>query len=356
MRIAFITPSLTMGGYEKVVVAYANELNKRGHQVDILCGFKKGDLIDTIEHGIRIIDFQARARKFLFPLIKYLKRNRVDILYCGFRSYNCIGVLAKKIAKVHTCVYASQHGFQADGRIERLLKGRIIKHADRLTAVTQTVANFEAKQMHIDINKFAILNNPVFDEAQVIKKEIHPWFQEMIPIIAVCGRIARDKGNNFCIEILKVLNESMPVRMLILGDGPDLNKCKQLAKSLHIEDKVDFMGYVRNPKGYMSSCTLLLHTALEEGFGNIIVEALAVGIPVCATNCTGPMYIIEDGKYGINLGNVNDTDFVVKSSQKILSVLNGERRFEGLKERAAVFEVKKATDMFLALMQAKEEA
>lgn len=355
MRIAFVTPSLTMGGYEKVIVAYANELNRRGYQVDILCGFKKGDLIDTVDSDVRVIDFQARARKFVFPLVEYLKKNSVDILYCGFRSYNCIGVLAKKIAKVPTCVYASQHGFQADGKLERLVKGRIIKHADCLTAVTQMVANFEAKQMYIDVNKFSILNNPVFDENQIIKKETHEWFEEDIPIIAVCGRIARDKGKNFCIEILKVLNDSMPVRMLVLGDGPYMNECKRLAESLHIDDKVDFMGYVRNPRGYMAGCKLLLHTALEEGFGNIIVEALAVDIPVCATNCTGPMYIIQDGKYGINLGNVNDSDFVATSAQKVLNVLKGKVKFEGLKERARDFEVKKATDMLLALKGKMEE-
>lgn len=349
MRIAFVTPSLTLGGYEKVIVAYANELNRRGHQVDILCGFKKGDLIDTVDNGVRIINFQSRARKFILPLITYLKKNQVDILYCGFRSYNCIGILAKKIAKVSTCVYASQHGFQADGRIERLIKGRIIRHADHLIAVTQNVADFEAKQMHIDINKFTILNNPVLDENQSIRKENHAWFEENIPIIAVCGRLARDKGKKFCVEILKKLNDSMPVRMLVLGDGPCLDECKQLAKSLHIDDRVDFMGYVKNPQGYMAGCKLLLHTALEEGFGNIIVEALAVDIPVCSTNCTGPMYIIEDGKYGINLGSVNDADFVATSAQKVLSILEGKVKFEGLKERAADFEVKKATDMFLGL-------
>lgn len=354
MRIAFVTPSLAMGGYEKVIVAYANELNKRGHQVDIICGFKKGELIDTVNNGIQIIDFQARARKFVFPLAKYLKNNQVDILYCGFRSYNSIGILAKKIVKARTCVYASQHGFQADGRLERLIKGRIIKHADYLTAVTQEVADFEAEQMHIDVSKFSILNNPVFDKNEVIKKERHPWFDENVPIIAVCGRIASDKGKNFCIEILKVLNDSMPVRMLVLGDGPDLDKCRHLARRLHIDDKVDFMGYVRNPRGYMSGCKLLLHTALEEGFGNIIVEALAENIPVCATSCTGPMYIIQDEKYGINLGKVSDADFVNKSAEKVLAVLKGEIRFEGLKERAADFEVKKATDMFLGLKEEQE--
>lgn len=349
MRIAFITPSLTMGGYEKVIIAYANELNKRGHQVDILCGFKKGELINDIDSGVSIYDFQARARKFIIPLMKYLKKNHVDILYCPFRSYNSIGVIAKKISRVNTLVYATQHGFQKDRTIEKLIKGRIIKHADRLIAVTQTVAKYEAKEMNIDVQKFTVLNNPVYDNTRSIPQKEHLWFADDVPIIAVCGRIAKDKGTVFCIKILEILNRTMAVRMLVLGDGPELEKCKQLTFDLHIEEQVDFLGYVDNPMGYMQNCSLLLHTALEEGFGNIIVEALAVNIPVCTTNCTGPLYIIKDGKYGVNLGNVCDEHFLETAADKVLSILTGKKKFKGLQERAAEFEVKKATDMLLNL-------
>ncbi len=351
MRIAFVTPSLALGGYEKVVVSYANELNRRGHQVDILCGFRQGDLIQTVEDGIRILDFQARARNFLSPLVKYLKTNQVDILYCGFRSYNCIGVLAKKMAKVNTMVYASQHGFETDNWLGRKLKGKLIKRADRLTAVTQTVAEYEAKQLNIDVNRFHLLNNPVFDGDRVIPKESHAWFEEEIPIIAVSGRMSWDKGKPFCIRILKELNQTMPVRMLVMGNGPEMDQCKQLAQSLQIEDKVDFMGYVNNPMGYVAECKLLLHTALIEGFGNIIVESLAVNTPVCTTNCTGPMYIIENGKYGVDLGSVEDENFVANAAQKILDVLQDKVTFDGLRERASAFEFKKATDMFLDLAE-----
>lgn len=69
MNIVFLTPRLTLGGYEKVVVNYANTFSKLGHKVSILCGFKEGNLLEQINKDIEIINFNARYRQFIFPLI-----------------------------------------------------------------------------------------------------------------------------------------------------------------------------------------------------------------------------------------------------------------------------------------------
>lgn len=352
MKIAFVTPSLTMGGYEKVVIAYANELSRRGHQVDILCGRKVGDLLNTVSPAVNILDFNARARDFVFPLIKYLKNNQVDILYCGFRSYNMIGTIAKLISRSKVCVYASQHGFQGDGKFESLLKGFIIKKADRLTAVTKTVAQFEADKMGIDPCRFNILNNPVYSDEQEIVAQPHKWLGENkdAPVIVVCGRITRDKGIPTCIQILKQINTKKNVKMIVLGDGPLLNECKQLAAKEKVDHLIDFMGYIKNPLGYMVGCDLLLHTPVQEGFGNCIVEALVVNIPVCVTDCTGPIHIIQNNKYGVNLGKVTDAGFIEKSAQTVIDVLDGKIKFDNLQERALDFEIKKSTDQFLSIL------
>ncbi len=114
MRIAFITPSLNQGGYEKIVISYANELSARGHKVDLLCGHLEGELLETVGKNIRLINFNARARSFFFPLVKYLRENRIDILYSAFRFYNCVSVVAKVVSKSKVTIYATQHGFEAE--------------------------------------------------------------------------------------------------------------------------------------------------------------------------------------------------------------------------------------------------
>ena len=356
MKIAFVTPSLTMGGYEKVIIAYANELAMQGHDVDILCGHRRGELIAQVDSQVSILDFHARTRKFLLPLTKYLKNKKVDILYCGFRSYSCIGVLAKRLARAKTVVYATQHGFQKDARLERFIKGRILKNADRLTAVTEAVAEFESSELSIPVSKYYVLENPVIDRSVSIRQADHPWFHDEIPIIAVCSRMAWDKGIQHCIHILKEVNKASDVRMMVLGDGPEMQTCKDLAQENRLSDKIAFMGFVSTPMSYMKRCSLLLHTPIEEGFGNIIVEALEVNIPVCVTACSGPLSIIRNGKYGCNLGSSSDPNFVQKAAETVISVLEGRICFPELRRRADDFTVQKATDAFLNLYSVEQES
>lgn len=355
MRIAFITPTLQAGGYEKVIIAYANELSRRGHKVDILCGEKTGELIDTVESNIQIYDFQARARSFLFPLKKYLKNNKVDILYSAFREFNCISVLAKRFAKANVCIYATQHGFQKDNPLMAKIKGSIISKADKLIAVASGVADYEAKELHLDRNRFYISHNPVLDKRVPIKEEYHPWFSDDIPIIAIEGRLAEGKGQDYSLRILANILKTKMVRMIILGDGPLKGELIELAKRFGVAEQVGFLGYVSNPIGYLSHCTLFLHTALAEGFGNVIVEALYAGLPICSTNCSGPLEIIENGKYGVDLGSVKDEGFVDSAAEKIIKVLNGEYVFHGMRDRAMDYEVQSSTDEFLSIFSNEEK-
>lgn len=353
MRIAFITPSMGLGGYERVILAYANELYKRGHTVDILCGFKQGELLREVSPEINIYDFQARARKFLRPLVSYIKKNKPDLLYCAFREYNCIGVLAKMVSGSKVCVYASQHGFQSKVPWMNYVEGRLIERADRLITVADDIADFESEKLGIARDRFLVFNNPVLDKTKKIQDVEHSWFleSEKIPIIVVSGRLAEDKGKKYCIEILDEIRKSKEVRMIVLGDGPCMSEIKGLVEEKELMNCIDFKGFVDNPLGYMRRCNLFLHTALVEGFGNVVVEALYSNIPVCVTSCSGPLQIIENGKYGMSLGMPSDENFVVRAADKIIQVLEGKVQYSGLVERAMDFEIQASTDQFLAAME-----
>lgn len=349
MRIAFITPSLRMGGYEKVVVNYANELCKRGHNVDILCGRSEGDLLSNVSENVRIIDFNSRARTFVFHLIKYLKKNQVDILYSAFRFYNCVSIIAKRVAKSDVCIYATQHGFESDKKsIITKLYGYFINKADCLIAVADQIAVYETKVLNLKNKNYYTFNNPVFDKRIDLKLEQHPWFEGMHPpIIAMAGRLEKDKGIQYGISILHEILKHKNVNMLILGEGSYRKELEEEADRLGISNNICFLGFVSNPVGYLKQCDLFLHTALAEGFGNVIVEALYAELPVCTTNCSGPLQIIENGKYGICIGSVYDNEFSKNAAQKIINVLEGKVTFEGLKERAMSFDIEESTNQFL---------
>ena len=355
MQIAFVTPSLRLGGYEKVIISYANELAARGHQVSILCGHCSGELEKNVHDNVEKIDFNARARTYLFPLSTYLRSHRVDILYSGFRDYNCICVLAKKIThSKSTCLYATQHGFQGKS-ILNAFQSRLLKNADRLVAVSAGVADNESKDLGLKRDNFYILGNPVLDVSAQVPTESHRWFSDAVktPIIVMCGRLAPDKKYDIALNVVKRIKAKYDVKLLILGDGPEKQNLIAQCEDLGLSDSVDFLGYVDNPIGYMKRCSLFLHTAMQEGFGNVVVEAMYAGIPVCVTNCSGPMEIIQNGKYGMNLGSVNDRNFIENAAQKVLAVLKSEATYPGSYERALCYDIKYATDQFLRIKDGK---
>lgn len=354
MKIAFITPTLQMGGYEKVIIGYANELAKRKHEVIILCGFKKGELLNCLEKNIKVYDFKSRQRNFIFPLIKFLKKNKdINILYSGFRYYNCISVIAKFFVNSKVKIYATQHGFEDQNKILEFILGKIINKADYNIAVAKKIGEFEKRKLHIK-DDFKILYNPIINGNEIIKKEYFKWFSENVPIVIMSCRIEEDKNVQLGIKIFNELQKKIDCRMMILGNGSKLLECKNLVNKYNLGEKVKFMGFVNNPKGFEISADVFLHTARIEGFGNTIVDALYSNCPIVTTNTTGPIEIIENDKYGINIGNYNDDNVIENGVEAIVNILNGKIKFKNLEKRALDFNIEKTTDKFLEVYNEKK--
>lgn len=343
MKLVFITPTFNLGGYEKVVLGYANAFVKMGHCVTIICGFKEGVLLEQTHPDVNIVEFGARVRNFTRPLAKFLKENEVDILYAGFRTYTCVAVLAKWVSGNNKCViYGSAHGYGRDSRLTEFLSGRIMRHTDVLTAVTQELAEFESKALNIPISKYRVFHNPVIDDSLPVQVEFHPWLgkDKRVPVIIVSGRLESDKGKRRALEIFCELQKRIDTRLLVLGSGSMLDELKEYALNLGIADKVDFLGFVANPMGYMIQSDVFLHPADLEAFGNVIVEALYCNLPVVTTKCKGPEEIIEHGKYGIVIGESTDPDVVRRGADALYDILTGKIKFSGLRERALEFDAK----------------
>ncbi|WP_289811340.1 glycosyltransferase, partial [Thomasclavelia cocleata] len=342
--------SLKMGGYEKVVVNYANELSKRGYNITIICGFARGELISSIRKDVSIVNFQSRMRFFLFPLIKYLKDNKkVDVIYSGFRYYNCTVVLAKIISRSHVKILATQHGFEYQNKFLKTITGYLVRKADKFIGVSKSVLEFEKRELKL--KKGTCVYNPVLDNNIKFINVSHPWITEKKKIIFYCGRIAKDKNVDKVIQLFSLIKKDYlnEVKLMILGDGPEISNCKLLVENLKLSDDVDFLGYVDSPVSYFIHGDILIHLSNNEGFGNVIVEALYANLGIIVTECGGPTEII-DNKYGIVIGKSTDKDILEKGKKAICDILNAKLIFNGLKEYTELFTLKKATDRLLEVI------
>lgn len=349
MNIAFVTPQLKIGGYEKVVINYANAFCTMGHKITIICGFKEGEYEKQLNPQIAVVEFKARLRTFLIPLIKYLKNNKVDILYVPFHTYTSVAVIAKMIARSKVIIYSAEHGFENESQkfIRKTMK-YFIKKADVLIAVSETVAKYDAEQFGIDRNRYHIFDNPVYNSEEHSDGIKCVWLDEQkCPVLVTSGRLAKDKHIDIPIKIVAEVSKKRNVSLLILGNGTEKEHLLDLVEELQISDIVHFEGFVSNPIRYISKCDIYLQTSEIESFGNGVVEAQYCNIPAIVTDCGGPVELIENGKYGVNIGSFNSKEVILNGVQAVLNILDENIIFHGLQERTQKYDALNLEKQFM---------
>ena len=349
MNIAFITPQLKIGGYEKVVVNYANAFCTLGHKITVICGFKEGEYEKELDSQVEIVEFKARLRTFLIPLIKYLKNNKIDILYVPFHTYTSVAVIAKMISKSQTVIYSAEHGFENESQkfVRKIMK-YLIEKADVLIAVSDAVAKYDAGQFGIDHNRYQVFDNPVYNSEESSVDIKCTWLEKQeCPILVTSGRLAKDKHIDIPIKIVAEVSKKRKVSLLILGSGEEKEQLLKLAEELQILDIVHFEGFVSNPISYISKCDIYLQTSEIESFGNGVIEAQYCNIPAIVTDCGGPVELIENGKYGINIGRFDSEDVISNGVQAVLNILDKNIIFKGLHERTKRYDAVNLEKQFM---------
>ena len=191
-----------------------------------------------------------------------------------------------------------------------------------------------------------VLNNPVIrsDFEQRAEQPVKDFCKQPGEKLLVgMGRLHYQKNFALLIRAHAILRKTMPVRTLILGEGPERGRLEALIRELGLQDEVQLIGYRQNPLPYLAQADVFVLSSSFEGFGNVIVEALALGVNVVATDCPGgPAEILENGKYG-SLAKVDDEqDLAVKIHQRLVHPLPKAL----LKDRADEFNEDTVLDRF----------
>ena len=144
------------------------------------------------------------------------------------------------------------------------------------------------------------------------------------PTLITIGTLNTNKNHCLAIEVLKhIIDEGLPVHLIIVGDGPERNELHYLVKNLGLDQQVQFTGSVDNPEYFLEQADLYIHTTKSEAFGLTILEAMAAGLPVVCTDGGGNRDLIRNGENGFIL----DTEKPEELADKIEYLLkNAEQR------------------------------
>ena len=320
----------------------------------------EGDFLKNINRDIPVVNLHASGSLGLFfALTGYFKKEKPDIFVSAFARINVICVLAKIWSRVGTKVVITEHSVFsflpviAKTPLRRLfarffmpnIARFVYPKADAIICVSQGIAD-DLKKIITSRDMRVIYNPIISDDIFRLAEEVvgHPWFtNKNVPVIVAAGRLVPCKDYPTLLKAFSLVLAKQPVRLVILGRGTEEHRLKKMADELGIVKNTDFLGFQENPFKYMAGASLFVLSSLQEGFGNVIIEAMACGAPVVSTDCpAGPGEIITQRVSGL-LVPVGNPSALAESMLKVLhdSALAHMLSFAG-KKRAQDFLVEKS--------------
>ena len=333
-HIAFYLYNLSGGGAERVMVNLMHSFVQLGLKIDLVLNTKtKSPYLSMVPPEVRILGLKLGVRKGIPKLISYLRQEQPQALLSSLHFNTDIAVLAKVLSGVSTKVVVREaNHLSTKARNSRDIKERLVPLATRLTypwadgivAVSEGVAKDLANITGLPRSRIRVIYNPTVTPELLDKSQEsldHPWFKEgEPPVILAVGRLEPQKDFPTLIRAFAKVQKLQSARLLILGSGQEQAHLNQIVHKLNLEKDVAIPGFAKNPYNYMKQAAVLVLSSAWEGLPNVLIEAMALGTPVVATNCpSGPEEILDRGKYGklVPVGEDN------KMAEAILSVLSG---------------------------------
>jgi exopolysaccharide biosynthesis WecB/TagA/CpsF family protein len=309
ISVAFFMHDLSGGGVERMRLRLAAALAARGHAVTLIVQGASGALRNERPPGVALVDLDRRhSRDCVGPLAAWLRRHRPDILVSSLDHNNIAALCARALAGRATALVICQHNaLSAEAalgwryRVVPLLYRLLAPWADEIVAVSRGVADDLAAATGVPRAHMSVIHNPVAAElARDAPTPPHAWLADRaVPVFLFAGRLVRQKDPMLLLQAFALRLRTGAARLIVLGDGPLLADMRRACADLGLDQDVHFAGFVADPRAWMAHAAALVLSSRYEGFGNVIVEAMACGTPVIATDCPhGPGEILAGGRFG----------------------------------------------------------
>ncbi|HBU68837.1 MAG TPA: hypothetical protein DEE98_00460 [Elusimicrobia bacterium] len=324
ISILHVYSSWTPGGAEKVMLLLANCLEKSGVR-NIIASPKNSFLFnEAVKSGLKTHSLRINGSFDPIGILKLLyiaRKEHVDIIHAhqGKVFWPCI--IAKLLSGGRIGVVFHRHAQLA----HRFYSRGHYKIADKVIAISKAVASGLIQREKVPAGKVEVVYNGTdFDRfsgavsGETVRKQYGLSGKTVIGTAAAMN-YPKGKGQKYLIEAAKTLTAKYDnLIFLIVGTGPMLGDFKEYAKALGVADKIIFAGQQSKVEEYIAAMDIFCLLSWDtEGFGQVVVEAQALGKPVIATNVGGIPEAFEDGMGGILIEPEN-TAAVVEAVSKLL--------------------------------------
>ncbi|MBU5434570.1 glycosyltransferase family 4 protein [Pseudoflavonifractor sp. MSJ-37] len=302
MKVLYLLNFAGKAGTERYVETLVRYLDHK--KVEAHFAYNEGGLlVERLQAlGVPCRRIEMR-RRFDFKAAKELARLceewDIDLVHCHYLREHYTALLAKQYDK-HIRVVYTNHFVLANDAVTRLSNRWMDKRQDGMIAVCnkgkeQLIANgWSGDRIHVVFNSV----DPAAWAGDRSESTLRPelGIPEDRFVMLCASRFAEDKGHKYLIDSLKRLTEisSVPFTMVLAGDGPLLEPARQQVEALGLTEQVKFIGFRKDIKNLYKGSDLYINSSEHEALSYLIIEAMAAGLPVIATDMGGNSDIVND--------------------------------------------------------------
>jgi len=361
--VAILFGRFGTGGVERVGCLLQNGFAERGLHTEVLVANRSGQLADQFGKKARVVElasslrFAGRSLSLLLSLprlVRHLRRTRPRILLSPGNHTNLVAALAHRLGggdtrlvlKITNPILSARHGAArrwirrrcydwAFGRAAQVLV--LSRHAERQIGHGWPAAASKVRFVH---NPYVDL--PAANEADPAP----PVSRTSAPLILSVGRLTAQKNHALLLRALARVAH-LPWRLMLLGEGPLEARLRALAEELHVAGRVEFAGFVANPAPFYGEAHVLALSSDWEDLPAVVLEALAAGVPVVATACSGGLVDVMRAARNGRLTQPGDVDAFADALQQLLAEPFARKPFLGAHD----YSVENGIDDHLAALQ-----
>lgn len=328
-KITMVLPDFGGGGAERVMVFLANAFVEREIEITFLAGRAEGPCLVDLSPNVRLVDLGvSRFARAVPTLVRHFNRAAPDAVLSALTHANLVTLLAARFARKGPRIVVAEHNSIAmlanAGRgpkqmVKTALLRSLYPRADCITFVSHAMRSEFVELLGLAPERLETVYNPV--SVQRLRKLAsdgpgHPWLAHKEgKIVIAAGRLTEQKDFPTLLRAFAKVPQS--VRLIIFGEGPDRANLEALRAELHLQERVSFPGFVANLPAELAASDLFVLSSRWEGLPGVLLEAMALDIPVVATDCpTGPKEILEGGRAGqlVPVGGVEELATAMRSA------------------------------------------
>jgi glycosyltransferase involved in cell wall biosynthesis len=313
-KALFILPNLGAGGAERTTLQVLGELSARGFEPTIFLIKHQGQFLEEVPPGVQVRwslepgeKLYRNAPRFTRALLRYARAS--DVVVGAMEHEACyFAWLASRIARrpvvgwIHAVM--SEH-LRDVSSTHTVLAKQIYPRLDKLVFPSQASADSLGSVVHLDPAKIAIIPSHVdCDSLQALAMQPLPeWAGEIFskPTVINVGRLVPSKGLDLLIRAhARVRGSGLDHNLLLVGQGSARCELENLADNLGVRGSVFFAGFLRNPYALMKAADVFALSSRFESLPLVLLEALAVGNAIVASDCPGgPREVLRGGRNGV---------------------------------------------------------